>query len=111
MTHWCAILHGVPTTVTLLPHQVWNTPHSHVTRDYKEGVASLGDLTFTVVDTSGLEPFAPSGCIQHRATALTTRVLRRADIMLLMLDGRYAHFCHCQCMCFRVNRQMSVHWT
>lgn len=42
-----------------------------------------------MVDTSGLEPFAPSGCIQHRATELTTRVLRRADIMLLLLDGRY----------------------
>lgn len=67
---------------------MWNTPHSHVTRDYKEGVAALGDLAFKVVDTSGLEPFAPSGCIQHRATELTTRVLRRADVMLLMLDGR-----------------------
>ena len=36
--------------------QVKNTPDSHVTRDYRYGIASLGDLNFTVVDTSGLEP-------------------------------------------------------
>ncbi len=40
------------------------------------------------MDTSGLEPFAANGSIQYRATELTTRVLRRADVVLLMLDGR-----------------------
>ena len=34
--------------------QVHNTPEGHVTRDYKEGLARLGDLRFKVVDTSGV---------------------------------------------------------
>ena len=33
--------------------QVLNTPEDHVTRDYREGLASLVDLKFVAVDTSG----------------------------------------------------------
>lgn len=33
--------------------QVANTPEDHVTRDYQEGIASLADIHFRVVDTSG----------------------------------------------------------
>lgn len=44
--------------------QVYDTPDSHVTRDFKEGVGRLGDLRFRVVDTSGLEPDKPQRSIQ-----------------------------------------------
>lgn len=43
---------------------VKNTPESHVTRDYRCGIARLGDLRFTVVDTSGLEPMMTPESIQ-----------------------------------------------
>lgn len=36
--------------------EVFNTPKTHVTRDHKAGIAALGDLKFSVVDTSGFEP-------------------------------------------------------
>lgn len=67
---------------------VHNTPTGHVTRDYQESSARLGDLTFLAVDTSGLEPFLPSGTIQARATALTTQVLHRSDVALFLVDGK-----------------------
>lgn len=53
---------------------VHDTPGSHVTRDYKEGMGKLSDLSFSVVDTSGLEPSMPSSTIQGRATRLTQKV-------------------------------------
>lgn len=43
---------------------VFNTPESHVTRDYREGVGQLGDLRFRMVDTSGLEPYLPTTTLQ-----------------------------------------------
>lgn len=67
---------------------VHDTPGGHVTRDYQESPAKLGDIRFLAVDTSGLEPFSPTGTIQWRATALTSKVLHRADVVLLMLDGK-----------------------
>lgn len=67
---------------------VYNTPGGHVTRDYQEGVGSLGDLRFKALDTSGLEPSMRGGSIQARAAELTARVLQRADIALLLIDGR-----------------------
>jgi small GTP-binding protein len=90
---------------------VADTPGGHVTRDWQEAPARLGDLRFRAVDTSGLEPFgtgdaagaraarargpgggAPGGApprapIQARAAALTARVLGRADVALLLVDG------------------------
>ena len=44
--------------------QVHNTPEGHVTRDYKEGNARLGDLVFRCIDTSGLEPFMDASSLQ-----------------------------------------------
>ncbi|KAG7670962.1 hypothetical protein Ndes2526A_g01249 [Nannochloris sp. 'desiccata'] len=67
---------------------VYDTPTGHVTRDYQESPAQLGDLRFLAVDTSGLEPFLPSGTIQSRASKLTSTVLRRADVALFLIDGR-----------------------
>jgi hypothetical protein len=46
--------------------QVFDTPEDHVTRDYREGLAQLGDLQFKVVDTSGLEPAAAPRTLQVR---------------------------------------------
>ena len=43
---------------------VYDTPETHVTRDYKEGIGKLGDLRFRVIDTSGLEPHRPQQSIQ-----------------------------------------------
>ena len=45
--------------------QVYNTPKTHVTRDYREGVAKLGDLSFVAIDTSG----APRQLSQPRMQA------------------------------------------
>ncbi|KAL4448459.1 hypothetical protein ABPG75_005678 [Micractinium tetrahymenae] len=67
---------------------VHDTPGGHVTRDYQEGVARLADLKFKVIDTSGLEPFLPGDSIQARATQLTSRVLSRSDVAVLLIDGR-----------------------
>ena len=59
-----------------------------MTRDYKEGLGALSDLTFRVADTSGLEPLLPAASLQGRAAALTSRLVARADIALLVLDAR-----------------------
>ncbi len=67
---------------------VRDTPLGHVTRDYQEGRASVADLQFLAVDTSGLEPQYPSDSIQMRATSLTRDVLQRSDVILFLLDGR-----------------------
>ncbi|KIY92949.1 GTP-binding protein [Monoraphidium neglectum] len=66
---------------------VYDTPGSHVTRDYKEAVGQLGDLRFRVVDTSGLEPELPAQSLQARAGALTLGVLRRSDAALVLIDA------------------------
>lgn len=53
---------------------VHDTPSSHVTRDYKEGLARLSDLRFRVIDTSGLEPEMSLESVQGRATRITQQV-------------------------------------
>ncbi|KAK9835183.1 hypothetical protein WJX81_004077 [Elliptochloris bilobata] len=67
---------------------VYNTPETHVTRDYREGVARLGDLSFVAIDTSGLEPQSEEHSIQARTVRLTASVLQRSDAVLLVLDAR-----------------------
>eukprot|EP00892_Ulva_mutabilis_P006229 jgi/Ulvmu1/3979/UM182_0007.1 len=67
---------------------VYDTPASHVTRDYKEGLGRLSDLQFRVVDTSGLEPSMTAESIQGRATRLTQQSFRRADAVLFVVDAR-----------------------
>lgn len=70
---------------------VLDTPSGHVTRDWKEGRAALGDLRFTVVDTSGLEPERAArdpASIQARGAALTASVLARADATVFLVDAR-----------------------
>lgn len=58
-----------------------------VTRDRREGDASLGGMEFTIIDTAGLED-APEGSLAARMTAQTQRAVEDADVALLVVDGR-----------------------
>ena len=58
-----------------------------VTRDLREGMARLGDLRFTVVDTAGLED-AVDDSLQGRMRRLTERAVSMADAALFVIDAR-----------------------
>ncbi len=58
-----------------------------VTRDRREGDASLGGMEFTLIDTAGLED-APEGSLAARMTLQTERAIEDADVTLLVVDGR-----------------------
>ncbi|MEO0943294.1 MAG: ribosome biogenesis GTPase Der [Pseudomonadota bacterium] len=58
-----------------------------VTRDLREGAAKLGDLSFTVIDTAGLEE-ATDDSLQGRMRRLTERAVEMADVCLFMIDAR-----------------------
>jgi GTP-binding protein len=57
------------------------------TRDRREGQGNLGDLEFRVVDTAGLEE-AETGSLQARMTAMTKTAIEKADVTLMVIDGR-----------------------
>ena len=58
-----------------------------VTRDLREGDASLGDLKFTAVDTAGLEE-ASDGSLPARMRQLTERAVAQSDVCLFVTDAR-----------------------
>ncbi|MCP4383809.1 MAG: ribosome biogenesis GTPase Der [Hyphomicrobiales bacterium] len=58
-----------------------------VTRDRREGEASLGGLDFTVIDTAGLEDATP-GTLTGRMREQTEAAVDSADIILFMIDAR-----------------------
>ncbi len=58
-----------------------------VTRDLREGTAKLGDLTFTAVDTAGLEEVLDDS-LQGRMRKLTERAVEDADVCLFIVDAR-----------------------
>jgi len=58
-----------------------------VTRDRREGAASLGDLRFTVIDTAGLEE-AFDDSMEARMRTQTNRAVEEADVALLLIDAR-----------------------
>jgi GTP-binding protein len=58
-----------------------------VTRDRREGVGKLGDLTFTLVDTAGLEDAAPQS-LAGRMLAQTKAAIAEADAILFVVDAR-----------------------
>ncbi|MBY0407362.1 MAG: ribosome biogenesis GTPase Der [Rickettsiales bacterium] len=58
-----------------------------VTRDRREGAASLGGMAFTVVDTAGLEQ-AEKDTLAARMTDQSTQAIKDADVALLVVDGR-----------------------
>ncbi|MCA0406884.1 MAG: 50S ribosome-binding GTPase, partial [Proteobacteria bacterium] len=58
-----------------------------VTRDRREGEASLADLKFTVIDTAGLEE-ATAGSLTARMREQTEAAIHQADAVLFMIDAR-----------------------
>jgi GTP-binding protein len=58
-----------------------------VTRDRREGAARLGDLTFTIIDTAGLEESRPES-LTGRMRAQTEAAIADADAVLFLVDAR-----------------------
>lgn len=58
-----------------------------VTRDRREGKAQLEDLSFTVIDTAGLDD-AADGSLEARMLGQTELAIDDADVALLLIDAR-----------------------
>lgn len=58
-----------------------------VTRDRREGEARLGDLSFTVIDTPGLEE-APEAALEGRMRKQTDAAVAEAAACLFLIDAR-----------------------
>ena len=57
------------------------------TRDWIESPCHLGSLYVTVIDTAGLDPEIIGHAIDRQAQEQTLAVLKRADLVLLVLDN------------------------
>ncbi|MDR3440860.1 ribosome biogenesis GTPase Der [Telmatospirillum sp.] len=58
-----------------------------VTRDRREGKGGISDMTFTLIDTAGLED-ANDDSIEGRMRAQTEHAITEADVVLFLIDAR-----------------------
>ncbi|MFQ5563292.1 MAG: ribosome biogenesis GTPase Der [Parvularculaceae bacterium] len=58
-----------------------------VTRDRREGEARLGDLSFTIIDTPGLEE-APEAALEGRMRRQTERAIEESLACIFIIDAR-----------------------
>src|SRR5713226_1193076 len=58
-----------------------------VTRDRREGRATLGDLSFTAIDTAGLDEAAPES-LSGRMQVQTAAAIAAADAVFFLIDVR-----------------------
>jgi len=58
-----------------------------VTRDWRSAPARMGGLSFTVIDTAGLEDVTDDS-LEARMRRQTERALERADVALFIVDAR-----------------------
>ncbi|MGE3831493.1 MAG: ribosome biogenesis GTPase Der [Parvibaculaceae bacterium] len=58
-----------------------------VTRDRREGEASIADLHFRLFDTAGLDD-APVGSLEQRMSAQSESAIDAADVCLFVIDAR-----------------------
>jgi len=58
-----------------------------VTRDRREGQGGLGDMTFRVIDTAGLED-ALDDSLEGRMRRQTNQAISEADVVLFLIDAR-----------------------
>lgn len=58
-----------------------------VTRDRREGEAHIADMSFTVIDTAGLEN-AHDDSLESRMRQQTERAFLEADVALMLIDAR-----------------------
>jgi GTP-binding protein len=58
-----------------------------VTRDRREGNGSIADMTFTVIDTAGLEDVHDNS-LESRMRQQTETAFLEADVALMMIDAR-----------------------
>lgn len=62
-------------------------PRPGATRDRRESPAQIGPLSFTLIDTAGLE-HAGKGSMEALMIAQTRAAIRDADLLLLVVDAR-----------------------
>jgi GTP-binding protein len=59
-----------------------------VTRDRREGDATLGHLRFAFIDTAGLEEADKADSLEGRMRAQTELAIAEADVILFMIDAK-----------------------
>ena len=87
------MIRALPRRARRLPRRITSynvcyTKLLRVTRDRREGNASVGDLTFRLVDTAGLEDTRDVDTTEGRMRQQTDLAIRTADVVLMLIDAR-----------------------